>query len=129
MTSPLLLPNIFSIVALIPIGLMTLFGGERGGQLACQRKFPESAGYRPSSARSGRRSSSGRYWACAGPFTMSSILLIQMIYKTLWMLVFVLHRRIGGRSGEVLWGISLTFLVIVLSYAWIIPRRQVFGDQ
>ena len=42
----LLLPYAFNILVLVPIGLMTLFGGERGGQLACQGKFPESAGFR-----------------------------------------------------------------------------------
>ncbi len=29
---PLLLPYIFNILVLVPIGLLTLFGGERGGR-------------------------------------------------------------------------------------------------
>lgn len=58
---------------------------------------------------------------------MSPLLLIQVIYKTLWLLTFVLPLLIAGRSGEVPWGISLTFLVIVLSYPWVIPWRQLFG--
>ena len=40
------LPYIFNIIVLIPIGLLTLLGGEKGGQLACQSKFPESEGFR-----------------------------------------------------------------------------------
>src|SRR4051812_3840407 len=44
--NPLLLPYAFNILVLIPVGLMTLFGGERGGRLVFQDKFPESAGIR-----------------------------------------------------------------------------------
>jgi len=44
--NPLLIPYIFNIIILVPIGLMTLLGGERGGQLASQGKFPESEGFR-----------------------------------------------------------------------------------
>lgn len=32
--NPLLLPYIFNIVVLVPLGLMTLLGGERGGRIA-----------------------------------------------------------------------------------------------
>jgi len=42
----LLLPCIFNIIVLIPVGLLTLFGGEKGGQIACQSKFAESEGFR-----------------------------------------------------------------------------------
>jgi hypothetical protein len=36
-------------------------------------------------------------------------------------------RLVAGRSGEVPWGVSLTFLVIVVSYPWVIPWGQIFG--
>ncbi len=42
----LLLPYIFNILVLIPVGLLALFGGEKGGQVACQGKFTESEGFR-----------------------------------------------------------------------------------
>ena len=41
----LLFPYIFNILILFPVGLLTLLGGKRGGQLACQGKFPESEGF------------------------------------------------------------------------------------
>ena len=44
--NPLLLPYIFNIIVLVPVGLLTLLGGEKGGRLACQGKFPESEGFR-----------------------------------------------------------------------------------
>jgi hypothetical protein len=58
---------------------------------------------------------------------MSPLLLIQVVYKAIWLLVFVLPRLLGRRSQEVPWGISLTFLVIVVTYPWAIPWGQLFG--
>ncbi len=52
---------------------------------------------------------------------MSPLLLIQVVYKSLWLAVFVLPRVVRGRADEVPWGIALTFLVIVVSYPWVIP--------
>ena len=50
---------------------------------------------------------------------MSPLLLIQVIYKTLWLVVFVLPLLVRGRSGEVPWGNVGTFLLIVLTYPWV----------
>jgi hypothetical protein len=125
----LLLPYAFNILVLVPIGLLTLLGGEQGGQLACQGKFPESAGFRTILGSLWTAILIGSVLGVFYPVTMLPLLLIQVIYKTLWLLVFVRPRLVGGRSGEVPWGISLTFLVIVVSYPWVIPWAQVFGAQ
>ena len=125
----LLLPYAFNILVLIPIGLMTLLGGERGGRLACQGRFPESAGFRTILGSLWTAILIGSVLGMFYPVPMSPLLLIQVIYKTLWLLGFVLPRLVGGRSGEVPWGISLTFLVIVVSYPWVIPWAQVFGPE
>jgi len=123
----LLLPYIFNILVLVPIGLMTLLGGERGGQLACQGKFPESEGFRTILGSLWTAILIGSGLGIFFPATMSPLLLIQVIYKTLWLLVFVLPRLLHGRSNEVPWGIAASFLVIVVSYPWVIPWRQLFG--
>lgn len=125
----LLLPYAFNVLVLVPIGLLTLFGGERGGRIACQGKFPESAGFRTILGSLWTAILIGSGLGLFFPVAMSPLLLIQVIYKSLWLLVFVLPRLVGGRSGEVLWGISLTFLVIVVSYPWVIPWAQVFGAK
>jgi hypothetical protein len=125
--NPLLFPYIFNILVLVPIGLLTLFGGERGGQLACQGKFPESEGF---------RTILGSLWTAIllasvvgllYPVAMSPLLLIQVTYKALWLGVFVLPRLLDGRGEEVPWGIALTFLAIVVSYPWAIPWSRVFA--
>ena len=127
MVNPLYVPYIFNICVLVPVGLLTLLGGERGGQLACQGKFPESEGFRTILGSLWTAILVGSALGLLFPIPMSPLLLIQVIYKTLWLLVFVLPRLLGGRSGEVPWGISVTFLGIVLTYPWVIPWRQVFG--
>ena len=123
----LLLPYVFNILVLVPIGLMTLLGGERGGQLACQGKFSESEGFRTILGSLWTAILIGSVLGLFFPATMSPLLLIQVIYKTLWLLVFVTPRLRTRRFDEIPWGIALTFLVIVVSYPWVIPRGQLFG--
>jgi hypothetical protein len=126
---PLLLPFIFNIIVLAPIGLLTLLGGKRGGQLACQGKFPESDGFRTILGSLWTAILLGSILGLFYPVPMSPLLLIQVIYKTLWLLVFVTPRLIGGRISEVPSGIALVFLVIVLSYPWVIPWEPLFGTR
>lgn len=125
--TPLLLPYVFNILVLVPVGSLTLFGGEKGGRLASQGKFPESEGFRTILGSLWVAILIGSVIGLCVPIPMSSLLLIQVIYKTLWLLVFVLPRLVGGRSHEVPWGITLTFVVIVVSYPWVIPWGSLFG--
>jgi hypothetical protein len=52
---------------------------------------------------------------------MSPLLLMQVIYKSLWLLIFVMPRLLKGKNSEIPSGIALVFLMIVLSYPWGIP--------
>ena len=123
------LPYIFNIIVLIPIGLLTLLGGEKGGQLACQSKFPESEGFRTILGSLWTAILIGSVLGLFFPITMSALLLIQVIYKTLWLLVYAMPRLIGGRTSEVPSGIALVFLMIVLIYPWVIPWGPLFGTR
>ncbi|RLS71348.1 MAG: hypothetical protein DWI00_13515 [Planctomycetota bacterium] len=125
----MIFPYIFNIIVLIPVGLLTLLGGERGGQLACQNKFPESEGFRTILGSLWTAILIGSVLGLFFPATMSALLLIQVIYKSLWLLVFVMPRLLKGKISEVPSGIALVFLVIVLSYPWVIPWGQLFGPR
>lgn len=127
--TPLLLPYVFNIIVLIPIGLLTLVGGEKGGQLACQNKFPESEGFRTILGSLWTAILIGSVLGLFFPITMSALLLIQVIYKTLWLMVYAMPRLLKRRSNEVPWGIALTFFIIVVSYPWVIPWGQLFGTR
>ena len=123
------LPYIFNIIVLIPIGLLTLLGGEKGGQLACQSKFPESEGFRTILGSLWTAILIGSVLGLFFPITMSALLLIQVIYKSLWLLVYAIPRMLKQGSNEVPWGIASTFLVIIVSYPWVIPWGQLFGNR
>jgi hypothetical protein len=97
----LLLPYAFNVLVLVPVGLLTLLGGERGGQLACQGKFPESAGFRTILGSLWTAILVGSVLGLFFPVPMSPLLLIQVVYKALWLLVYALPRLLKGRSGEV----------------------------
>ena len=125
--NPLLLPYIFNIMVLVPIGSLTLLGGKKGGQVACQGKFPESEGFRTILGSLWMAILIGSGLGLFFPATMSPLLLIQVIYKTLWLVVFVVPRLRTARVSEIPWGIALTFLVIIVSYPWVIPWGQLFA--
>ena len=107
---------------------MTMLGGEKGGQLACQSKFPESEGFRTILGSLWTAILIGSVLGLFFPITMSALLLIQVIYKTLWLLVYAMPRMLNQRSNEVPWGIASTFLIIIVTYPWIIPWAQLFFD-
>ena len=52
---------------------------------------------------------------------MSPILILQVIYKSLWIMVYAIPRWLSGRGGEVPLEISGTSLVIIATYPWLIP--------
>ena len=127
--NPLLFPYIFNIIVLIPVGLLTLLGGHRGGQLVCQGKFPESEGFRTLLGSLWTAILLGSSLGLFYPVPMSPLLLIQVIYKSLWLLVFVMPRLLKGKISEIPSGIALVFLMIVLSYPWGIPWGPLFETR
>jgi len=124
----LILPYAFNILVLIPVALTTLFGGERGSRLVFQGKFPESAGIRTILGSLWTAILIGSFIGLIDPVAMSPLLLIQVIYKTLWLVVFVLPLLVHGRSSEIPWSIAGTFLLIVLTYPWVIPWAKLFNS-
>jgi hypothetical protein len=127
--NPIVVAYVFNILVLVPVGLLTLLGGERGGRLACQGKFSESEGYRTILGSLWTAILIGSCVGCLYPVQMSPILILQVIYKSLWLLVFVLPRLLTGRGREVPWGVTMVFLVVVVSYPWVIPWVLLFGPH
>jgi hypothetical protein len=124
---PLLLPYLFNIAVLIPVALTMPVGGASGTRLVFQGKLPESAEMRTISASAWTVILIGSVIGLFHPVSMSPVLLIQVIYNSLWLGVFVVPLLIRGRSVEVDWAIAGTFLFIVLTYPWVIPWGKVLG--
>ena len=122
-----LFPYVFNIVVLLPAGLMTLLGGAETQWRLFQGKWPDSPG---------PRTILGSVWSaillCSviglfHPVSMAPVLLVQVIYKSLWWLVFVLPRLLTGRAAEIHWPLAGTFLFIVLTYPWLMPWGAIFA--
>jgi hypothetical protein len=119
----LLLPYIANIIILVPVAL-----GSLTGLLPISRgHFPESAGW---------RTITGSLWTAilassiAGlfhPVIFAPILLLQVIYKCVWLAFYVLPRLKNAESRrEIHWGITVSFLLIVISYPFLIPWNALF---
>jgi len=110
-------------VILVPVAFGTLTG-----LLPISRgHFPESAGW---------RTITGSLWAgilvcsIAGlfhPIVFAPTLLLQVVYKAIWLVFYVLPRaRNGDSRKEIHWGIAVSFLLIVILYPIVIPWSLLF---
>ena len=119
----LLLPYIANIVILVPVAL-----GSLTGLLPISRgHFPESAGW---------RTITGSLWTAilvcsiAGlfqPVIFVPVLLLQVIYKSVWLVFYVAPRLSNADSRkEIPWGIATCFLIIVIFYPMVIPWGVLF---
>ena len=113
-----------NILILVPIGFGTLFRPSSTDQGV----FPESAGW---------RTLVGSLWLAIlamsvlgvrQPEAFLWLLVFQVLYKSVWLIAYVLPRLLAGRGREVPAGITLSFLVIVLVWPWFIPWRQLFAS-
>ena len=112
-----------NILILVPIGFGTLLKAS----LTDHGVFAESAGW---------RTLVGSLWvgilACSAlgvvwPSSFAWLLVFQVIYKSVWLLVYAAPRVLAGRRQEIPAGIALSFVVIVLVWPWFIPWCQLFA--
>lgn len=61
------------------------------------------------------------------PVTMAPVLLLQLIYKSLWMLGYAIPRWTGRRSGAVSVKVAGLFVAYIAVYPWIIPWSRLFA--
>lgn len=113
-----------NILILVPIAIPTLL---RLGD-AAQGRFDESAGW---------RTLVGALWTAIlvlsllglrAPLVYCPVLLLQVIYKGLWLGVYALPRLCRGEGRGVPAGIAVSFAAIVLVWPWLIPWRHLLAD-
>jgi hypothetical protein len=106
-----------NIAILLPISVPTLLRLYRTDQ----GKFTESSGW---------RALVGALWTgilvlsalgLRDPLGYSPVLLLQLIYKSLWLLVYALPLALRREWNLIPWGITGSFLAIVMIWPWIIP--------
>lgn len=114
---------IANIALLLPIAVPTLLRIYRTDQ-GC---FPESAGWRVLV---------GSLWTAImvlsalglrEPLRYSPVLLLQLIYKSLWLVVFALPLARRREWRLIPSGIAVSFIAIVLIWPWLIPWSYLLG--
>ncbi len=112
-----------NVLILLPIAIPTLL---RLFETA-QGRFDESAGW---------RILVGALWTgilvlsllgLRSPLVWSPVLVLQVIYKSLWLGAYALPRVVRGDPRSVPPGIAGSFAVIVLVWPWIIPWRHLLA--
>jgi hypothetical protein len=118
-----LIPYLANIAILVPVA----FGSLTGLLPISRGHFPESAGW---------RTITGSMWTAilvcsiAGlfhPIIFAPILLLQVLYKAIWLVFYVLPRlRNADSRKEIHWGMAVSFLLIVMFYPLVIPWSVLF---
>jgi hypothetical protein len=112
-----------NIVILGPIGISTVF-----------RLFPTDEGRFAESA--GWRTVVGGVWTAIlilsilgllHPLRYSVVLLLQIIYKTVWLAVYAVPRLLRDDAGSVPRPMGIIFAAIVVAWPFVIPWSYLFG--
>jgi len=114
---------LINVLVLIPIALPTVF------RLfpTDQARFEESGGW---------RILTGSLWTgililsvlgLFQPMKYSPVLLLQLIYKILWLSVYVAPRLLRGELAKVPWGMAGLFTGIVVVWPFLIPWAYLLG--
>ncbi len=111
------LAYVANILILAPICWNMFFGS--GVASVFEAKVEESAGLRLLVGSLWLAILVGSTIGLLAPRFFAPIILIQIFYKSLWLLVFVLPLIAAGKSDQVPWGISTTFIAIVVSYPFL----------
>jgi hypothetical protein len=119
-------PYLLNILILLPVAPLTLLGGRRGCTLVFQGRLADSPGIRTLLGSLWTAILIGSALGVAKPMAMWPILVLQVVYKSLWLLIYVLPCLVKGRSRDVPIGVSVSFVLIVLTYPWFIPWHQMF---
>ncbi len=111
------LAYIANILILVPICWNMFFGS--GVASVFEGKVEESAGLRILVGSLWLAILVGSAIGLLAPRFFAPIILIQIFYKSLWLLAFILPLIVAGNSDQVPWGISATFIAIIFCYPFL----------
>ncbi len=112
-----------NIALLLPIAVPTMLRLYRTDQA----KFPESAGWRVLVGALWTAIMILSVFGLREPLRYSPILVLQLIYKSLWLLVYALPLVCRGDWRLIPLGIAGSFLGIVLIWPWLMPWSYLLG--
>jgi hypothetical protein len=120
------LAYLLDVIVSLPAAVTMLMGSETAARWLLGDKLPEERS---------SRIVLGSLWAaialCSGagvfiPVAMAPVLIVQVIYKSLWIGLHAVPCWLRGRSEEVPRPLAGTFLAYVIAYPWVIPWDALF---
>ena len=119
MSSPgiLRVAYVANIFILVPVCFGLLFGD--GVTSVFDGKVAESAGLRLMVASLWTAILVASIVGLFRPAAVALVVLVQILYKTMWLGTFVLPKVLSHQSNQIPTGISVTFALIVLTYPFL----------
>lgn len=115
-------PYLINLLMLVPVCAAMLLTGDGGVRSVFEGKLADSAGLRLMILGFWLAVLVGSLLGLAQPRTWAPLLVVQVIYKSVWLLAFALPAWRAGDTAAVPMGIAASFLFIVLTYPLAILR-------
>lgn len=115
-------PYIVNLLMLVPVCAAMLLTADGGIRSVFEGKLTDSAGLRLMILGFWLAVLVGSLLGLAQPRTWAPLLVVQVIYKSVWLLAFALPAWRSGGAAAVPLGIAASFLFIVATYPFAILR-------
>lgn len=112
-----------NVLILLPIAVPTLLRW----YATDQNRFDESAGWRVMVGAMWTAILALSVLGLFQPMRYAPVLVLQVIYKALWLLVYAVPRLRRGQTQVIPWGIATSFVAIVLIWPWLIPWSEILS--
>lgn len=122
---PIQLAYAANLIILLPIAVPTLLGLWD----TAQHRFEESAGWRVLVGALWTAIFIGSALGLRAPLQYAPLLLMQIIYKTLWLAVYAAPRLLRRQTAQIPSGIALCFIAIVLVYPLVLPWQELLRAE
>jgi hypothetical protein len=115
-------PYLVNLLMLLPVLAAMLLSGDGGLRSVFEGKLAESPGFRIMILGFWLAVALGSAAGLASPVRWAPLLVVQLLYKSVWLLFFALPAWRAGGPSAVPTGVAAAFLFIVLTYPFAIVR-------
>jgi hypothetical protein len=115
-------PYVVNLLMLVPVTAAMLLTADGGLRSVFEGKQPDAPGFRLMILGFWLAVLVGSLFGLAQPRTWAPLLVVQVIYKSVWLLAFALPAWRAGGASAVPMGIAASFLFIVCTYPFAAMR-------
>ena len=118
---------LLDIIVSVPVALTPLIGNAATARSLLGEDLPENRSMRSLLAALWMAILLCLVTGLAYPIVMAPILVLQLLYKSLWIVLFAVPRWASGRHDEVSWKLTAIFATYIVVYPWVIPWEALFA--